>query len=1217
MRRTHDSSGVNHPTALRRSDIWVVAVVAVAYFAMQRLAYIIPNARDFLAAVWPAGGVVLATLLLQPRRLWPAILAVVALTNLLTGLMVGRPFLEGIGFIAADVFEALGSAWIICRWNRQPVLFNRVSEVLSLLFVAVAVNGISAFLGAAMAAHNTGRAFWSEYFGWWTVDGLGLMLVTPLIVSFCQRKTMVRRPGLIRVVEPCAIILLALVLDWNYFRVDDAIPALNPFSYVLVVPLIWAALRLEIREVAIMLFLLAFLEICYTALGMGTIPIGGTNPSERVFLLQLFIGVKCAVTLLLASSYGERRSIERSLYRANHALQTISLCNQAMVRATNEPALLDEICRIIVDAGLCTPGGYKLVWVGFARNDGEKSVEVVAAAGEQKGYLDGIRVSWGDNELGHGPVGTAIRTRQPVVANFFQEDPVLVPWWAAARRCGLRASVTIPLRLNDDVLGALSIYSGETGAFDAETVQRLSDLVDDLVYGIQLLRARTRIEAAEAEARQRLREAENSHMALLVSVEEQERSAAALRVSEERFRSAMDYSPIGMAIVSLDGQWQSVNQALCRMVGYTADELRAMSWRTMTHPDDLENDVSASQHMLGHSMDTYAREKRYLHKDGYIIWVQVNTSLIWNPDGTPRHFITQIQNVTERRHSQEALLSVTRRYERHEAALNVLSRFYTLKPGDLESVLREITEVVARTLEVDRVNVWVYNGDRTAIECLDLFEQSAGRHSHGQVIKRAGHESYFNTVDSADVIVAADALTDPRTASLTETYLQPAGITSVLDVPLQMRGVAAGVLCCTHTGPTRNWTPDEQTFAVAVANLVSVLLAQLEQQKLDGQLRQTQKLEALGTLAGGIAHDFNNILGAIISFTELTCQDHRKDAELQENLGEVLKAARRAVSLVQQILMFSRRQKQERKRIQLAPVVAEVLKLLRSTLPATIEIQSDLSWGIRPVLADPTQIHQVVMNLCTNAAHAMRGKPGVLRVALGPSRPGHVQLTVKDTGHGIDPATLNRIFDPFFTTKLPGEGTGLGLAVVHGIIKEHNGEITVDSQLGAGTTFRVELPEAEEATSDTSFVEASRPPNGAGQRLLFVDDEVALGQSARRLLSRYGFEVELQHRPDEALALFRRDPKRFAAVLTDLTMPLMTGTELAGEILKVRRDIPVFVMTGYAGGLTADAARLAGITGVVSKPVDYPALVAQLTQSIPSGAHSEPGFKEPQTTTML
>jgi signal transduction histidine kinase/ActR/RegA family two-component response regulator len=557
------------------------------------------------------------------------------------------------------------------------------------------------------------------------------------------------------------------------------------------------------------------------------------------------------------------------------------------------------------------------------------------------------------------------------------------------------------------------------------------------------------------------------------------------------------------------------------------------------------------------------------------------------------------------------------RYTRHEAALSTLSRSYALKPEDLTVVLREIAEVVSRTLEVERVSMWTYNNSRTAIRCLEEYERSTGRHSQGRELKRADNEIYFKALDESDVIAAADASTDPRTRNFAVDSPPPPGIHSLLEVPLHARGATTGVLRCEHVGRPREWKPDEQTFAVAVANLVSMLFAQLEQQQLEIQLRQTQKLEALGTLAGGIAHDFNNILGAIIAFTELSRMDHPGDTALQENLGEILKASNRAAGLVRQILAFSRQQSQERRPVQLESIVKEALALMRSTLPATIEIREELAANLPPVLADATQMHQVLMNLCTNAGHAMGGRPGRLLVRLeqvgntdappGPEPgPGaRLLLTVSDTGHGMNTDTLGRIFDPFFTTKAPGEGTGLGLAVVHGIIKEHDGLIEVESTPGVGTTFRVLLPAIQADRQPVPPPPVNRLMPG-GHRILFVDDEVSLGSVARRFLPRFGFEVEVMQRPDEALAAFRRDPARYDAVITDLTMPLMTGTDLALRLLRLRPGIPVFVATGFGGDLNPDSARAMGIRDLILKPIDFPALARRLNAEITSAAPARP-----------
>jgi signal transduction histidine kinase/ActR/RegA family two-component response regulator len=369
------------------------------------------------------------------------------------------------------------------------------------------------------------------------------------------------------------------------------------------------------------------------------------------------------------------------------------------------------------------------------------------------------------------------------------------------------------------------------------------------------------------------------------------------------------------------------------------------------------------------------------------------------------------------------------------------------------------------------------------------------------------------------------------------------------------------------------------------------------QEQLRRQLQQAQKMEAIGTLAGGIAHDFNNILGAVVGFTELAAMDLIQGSQAHGHLQEVLKACRRARDLVKQILAFSSQSEQERVPLHLGSVVKEALKLLRSSLPTTIEIKVAIEPDLRPVLADGTQIHQVIMNLCTNSAHAMEERGGLLEVdlrnvVLNPVdsdlglevAPGpYVRLTVSDTGQGIEPDVTERVFDPYFTTKPPGKGTGLGLAVVHGIVKRHGGDIRLRSQLGKGTTVEVFLPIVE--AEAINLKEDSEPlPTGKG-RVLFVDDELMLATLEAKMLSRLGFEVEAKTDPLEALETFRARPASFDLVITDMTMPNMTGDRLARELLRIRPDIPIILCTGFSERMSEDKAMALGIKGFVMKPI--------------------------------
>jgi signal transduction histidine kinase/ActR/RegA family two-component response regulator len=376
-----------------------------------------------------------------------------------------------------------------------------------------------------------------------------------------------------------------------------------------------------------------------------------------------------------------------------------------------------------------------------------------------------------------------------------------------------------------------------------------------------------------------------------------------------------------------------------------------------------------------------------------------------------------------------------------------------------------------------------------------------------------------------------------------------------------------------------------------------------ERKQLEEHLRQAQKMEAIGQLAGGIAHDFNNILGCIFGYTELAAMEVKSSPAVQENLQEVLKASQRAKELVQQILTFSRQQEQERRSMKLQPVIKEALKLLRASLPSTIEIRADIQADAPPVMADATQMHQIVMNLATNAAHAMSGRPGQLAVRLAKVevddrmvqavpdlRTGvYVVLAISDTGCGMDKAILDRIFEPFFTTKAPGEGTGLGLSVVHGIVKSHDGAIAVQSQAGKGTTIQVYFPSQQ--TSDTEVFHRSGPiPKGNGEQVMFVDDEPALALLGKKLLERAGYHVTIQTSAPEALKVFRTDPGRYDLIVTDLTMPNLTGADLAGELLKIRPELPIIMATGFSGSMNSAKAQALGVRELLMKPLTCQAL---------------------------
>jgi PAS domain S-box-containing protein len=386
---------------------------------------------------------------------------------------------------------------------------------------------------------------------------------------------------------------------------------------------------------------------------------------------------------------------------------------------------------------------------------------------------------------------------------------------------------------------------------------------------------------------------------------------------------------------------------------------------------------------------------------------------------------------------------------------------------------------------------------------------------------------------------------------------------------------------------------------------------------LEEQLRQNQKLEALGTLAGGIAHDFNNILTAIIVNQELALMDIHEPVDLRRRLEEIGQASGRAKELVRQILTFSRQQPHEKLRQRLQLIVREALGLLRSSLPTTIEIRQDLSPETPPVLADASQIHQVVMNLCTNAAHAMRESGGRLTVrlasrqldaaaccALPGLQPGaYAQLTVTDTGHGMDAATLAHIFEPFFTTKGPGEGTGLGLAMVHGIVQNHHGGIFVHSLPGAGTTFDLFFPE-DPGTDSTAPMSGSAIVPGHGESVLVVDDEESICFAVGAMLRKIGYRVETFTDPSAALERFKAGPSQFQLLLTDRTMPHITGPALIARMREWWPGLPALLMSGHDSPGGTHSVPPHADYGLVAKPLDIADLSRVVRDALKSSSTS-------------
>jgi PAS domain S-box-containing protein len=681
-------------------------------------------------------------------------------------------------------------------------------------------------------------------------------------------------------------------------------------------------------------------------------------------------------------------------------------------------------------------------------------------------------------------------------------------------------------------------------------------------------------------------------ISLVTDITERKRTENALRESEAQFRQVVENINEVFLITDLKKNAMIyVSPAYEAIWGRTVESLYAnpLQWVDAIHPADRKRVLAAAQ--VRQNGGDYDEVYRIHRPDESSRWIHERSFPVRDADGNIFRLVGTAEDITDRKRA-EIRASV------QHIVTGVLS-----EGAPLLSTAKRLLEVLCRDFDWVIGDFWAIDRSTRTLRCVEIWHPpepeflpfaettrltafAAGVGLPGLVWKEKSPQWL------------GDLETNP-------TFLRRAaaaalGLRSALALPIKLREEVYGVV---EFFSTRSRAPDEGLLDL-LAGFGTQIGQFIERKQLEDQFRQAQKMEAIGTLAGGIAHDFNNVLAAITGYTELAKMQMAENTEAREYLQSVSVASGRAVDLVRQILAFSRVQEQQRKRMQLWPIVDEALKLLRATIPTTIEFDISLDRRAPAVLGDPTQIHQIMMNLATNAAHAMKDRPGRLGVlleqvevgidlaALHPGlRPGpYMRLGVSDTGHGMDAVTAGRIFDPFFTTKAPGEGTGLGLAVVHGIVRNHDGVITVYSQPGKGTQFHLYFP-VHLADMDPGVPEEPvETPRGNHERILLVDDEIPLALMGRKMLERLNYLVDSHTAPADALAAVLANPGDYDLVLSDLTMPGMTGVELARQISHLRPDLPIILITGYSATLTLEKVRALGVREILLKPLTLHAL---------------------------
>ncbi|SLM29848.1 putative PAS/PAC sensor hybrid histidine kinase [Desulfamplus magnetovallimortis] len=607
-----------------------------------------------------------------------------------------------------------------------------------------------------------------------------------------------------------------------------------------------------------------------------------------------------------------------------------------------------------------------------------------------------------------------------------------------------------------------------------------------------------------------------------------------LKESEERFRKIYTHMSVGIAQISMDFFIEHANEAYCQMLGYSEKELVGKHLKEITHPEIIKENLEKQAQLASGEIDHYRMDKKFIHKSGNLIHGILDANLVRDSTGRPLYCLGSVLDITERKQVEKALKSSE---EKYRSMMESMKNPAYICSSELviEYMNPQMIDRVGRDATGEPCYKAIYENDKKCSWCV-LDNILKGEHIDYELSKTV-NDCYYSVTNSP--------------------IYNPSGKVSKLTIFHDITRIKT----------------------------------------MEAQLRHASKMESIGTIAGGIAHDFNNIIYIITGNAELAMADIPEWNPAYDSLKEIKTAGFRGAAIVRQLLNFSRRTDEELKPVGAVSVIKDALKLIRSTIPTTIEITHNFPDEEIIINADSAQINQVMMNICINAAQAMEENGGTLNVTVDKMQikcidhiypdisPGQwLKITISDSGPGISNDIIERIFDPYFTTKPVGKGSGMGLSVVHGIVKSHHGAIYVDTSPEQGATFNIFFPVVAEKnmpnvtrSEDISF--------GNGEKILFVDDEASIVDMAVKILKRLGYHVESETNPIKALEKFRSRPYAFDVVLTDMTMPKINGIKLAASLKEINPNIPVILCTGYNSLIDEEKAKSIGIDGYTMKPI--------------------------------
>ncbi len=959
---------------------------------------------------------------------------------------------------------------------------------------------------------------------------------------------------------------------------------------------------------------------------------------------------------------------DEELLRMGRLYNVLSQVSQAVVCAESREELLDTVCRLVVENG-----AVDLAWIGRPQ-PGQSHMHPVASFGKRSQFLadveygGGITIHEQQEGLGGWPVFEGVTT----IGNDCVKTPGPCPLGQSFDSYGFQSCASFPLWFKGNVFGALNICVETPGFFREKEIKLLEEVAAAISFALdkiegdirrkdteELLREseeryrlameatndglwdwdlltgdvyfspayfrmlgyepgqfpgkagtwidlihpedrehvlavneaciRNRLPAFSVEFRMRSsegdwrwilgrgkavrRDADGLALQMIgthVDITEQKHKEKELEQLYRQNERILNAAGEGIVVLDQSGRTTFANPAAIEMLGYEPGELTGACFHDLVHHHKSDGSPGLLEECPTYSTLENGRtvclpDEIFWRKDGAAFPASYSATPIIE-DGVILGAVVTFRDITLRKKALDAL---------RESEEEFKTMFEMASIG--------ITQTDPNTRRWVRVNPKMC--EITGYSCEELLQKHVYELTHPDDLDH-DKEEFENLISGKSEVIHVE-----------KRYIRKNGETIWLNINGTLIRDAAG-------RPIRT--------VATIEDITERKRMEREQALVMAQLQQAQKLEALGTLAGGVAHDFNNILSIIIGYAELATMDTEAGSRIAKKLQQILNAGSRAKELVTQILAFSRRSEHQKISLQLHLIIKEAMKMLRPSLPSTIEIKTEVS-STSAVLADPTQMHQVLMNLCTNAAHAMRDKGGVLEVGLhdivvatgdiptsNGLQPGrYVELSVKDSGHGIDQGIIDFIFDPFFTTKKMGEGTGLGLSVVHGILKSHGGTIAVRSVPGKETVFSVLIP-AIETADELKEAEIAVPFSRGNERILVVDDEPALAEMTRTMLSTLGYEAISCTSGLEALEILKNEQAgmSFDLVLTDMTMPRLTGEELIHELSSLRPEIPVILMTGFSEKIDAEKAKALGIKGFLLKPVNLKELAAMIRKVV-------------------